>query len=87
MESAYVHVALSVVVEAEQHQALPSAFAATPETLQSASPALEISQIFRYSLSDLDHSPTLRRDHRKTILLNNCVFRFGKFSRVECQAL
>ena len=37
-EGAYVHVALSVVVEAEQHQALPSAFAGAPETPQSALP-------------------------------------------------
>lgn len=31
-EGAYVHVALSVVVEAEQHEALPSAFADAPES-------------------------------------------------------
>ena len=46
MEGAYVHVALSVVVEAEQHQALPSANADDPETLQNALPPSRISSDF-----------------------------------------
>jgi len=37
-EGAYVHVALSVVVEAEQHQAVLSAIADAPETPQIAVP-------------------------------------------------
>jgi hypothetical protein len=62
MGCAYVHVTLSVVVEAEQHQALLSAVADAPETLQNALPRFRIytdfSTIF---FSDLYHTIVLSR--------------------------
>jgi hypothetical protein len=59
MKGAYVHVALSVVVEAEQHQALPSAFAETPETLQAHRLDLEFSLIFSTFSLGLESRPCL----------------------------
>jgi hypothetical protein len=58
-EGAYVHVALSVVVEAEQHQALPSAFADAPESPKSALPALNFPRNFSVFFADLHHNPAL----------------------------